>query len=457
MRLSLVFLVIGYCCISTNVLAQAPSKGKARILTCEISNCPGDSLKLFSFEGVGFRTLQVVKSSKPNTYTFKLGASTPTFVFVGTNESNKKVVLTSESKDLSVKGDAFQLAQAKVLQSPLNDQYESVQATISKQTQQFSELIREYNAYFSDENRRNAVVARLGQLDQQKLRLVDSLGAINSLWGLMASLEAYQSFQGTKSEYSSELEHLLYNYYKACKDFKDPLWGSLPIVFESFKNYAGIIAGLGFQEDQLREYLDIHLDKFPKKGMGHQFALGGVVLALQEKQHPLFPLMAKRFVSLFPDAAGVANLQNVLKASAGLQEGEVAPDFTQNTPDGKAMALSSLRGKVVLVDFWASWCGPCRRENPNVVKLYEKYKSKGFDILGVSLDRTKEPWLQAIAKDNLTWNHVSDLKGWQNEVAQMYRVSSIPATVLLDAEGRIIARNLRGVQLEQKLMSIFGE
>lgn len=427
------------------------------MLTCEITNCQGDSLKLYSFEGVGFRTLQTAKASKPNTYIFKLGASTPAFVFVGTTESNKKAVLTGEQKDLLLKGDAFQLVQAKVLSSPLNDQYESVQSTISKQTQQFSELIREYNAYFSDENRRNAVITKLGQLDKQKLSLIDSLGAINPLWGLMASLEGYQSFQGTKSEYNSELEHLLYNYYKACKDFKDPQWGNLPILFESFKNYTSIIAGLGFQEDQLREYLDIHLDKFPRSGMAHQFALGGVVLALQEKQHPLFPFMAKRYITLFPDAAGVNGLKQTLKASAGLQDGEVAPDFAQNTPEGKELSLSALRGKVVLVDFWASWCGPCRRENPNVVKLYEKYKSKGFDILGVSLDRTKEPWVEAIAKDKLTWHHVSDLKGWQNAVAQMYRINSIPATILLDTEGRIIARNLRGVQLEQKLMSIFGE
>ena len=119
------------------------------------------------------------------------------------------------------------------------------------------------------------------------------------------------------------------------------------------------------------------------------------------------------------------------------------------------MSLSDLRGKIVLVDFWASWCGPCRRENPNVVRMYNKYKDKGFDILGVSLDKTQDRWLQAIEQDGLEWHHVSDLKGWSNEVAQAYGVRSIPHTILLDQEGRIIARNLRGQALEEKLEELF--
>ena len=114
-----------------------------------------------------------------------------------------------------------------------------------------------------------------------------------------------------------------------------------------------------------------------------------------------------------------------------------------------------MRGKVVLIDFWASWCGPCRKENPNVVNVYKKYKDQGFDILSVSLDSNKDRWMSAIEKDNMTWAHVSDLKGWKNEVAKTYGISSIPATILLDKEGKIIARNLRGPALEAKLKQVF--
>ncbi|HNM25393.1 MAG TPA: TlpA disulfide reductase family protein, partial [Saprospiraceae bacterium] len=119
--------------------------------------------------------------------------------------------------------------------------------------------------------------------------------------------------------------------------------------------------------------------------------------------------------------------------------------------------LSNFRGNYLLIDFWASWCGPCRRENPNVKAMYEKYHPKGFNIVGVSLDRERGAWVKAIEADGLVWSHMSDLKGWNSEHAKIYSVSSIPQTVLLDKEGRIVARNLRGEALQEKLKSIYGE
>ncbi|MBP9159509.1 MAG: TlpA family protein disulfide reductase [Flavobacteriales bacterium] len=134
--------------------------------------------------------------------------------------------------------------------------------------------------------------------------------------------------------------------------------------------------------------------------------------------------------------------------------GSVAPDFSQNSPDGKPIKLSSLRGKVVLIDFWASWCRPCRMENPNVKRVYDRFHNKGFEIIGVSLDRDKDAWTGAIAQDGLPWKHVSDLAFWNNAAAQLYGVSSIPYTVLLDREGKVIAKNLRGPALEAKLAEV---
>lgn len=147
---------------------------------------------------------------------------------------------------------------------------------------------------------------------------------------------------------------------------------------------------------------------------------------------------------------------SILKASAALSVNRVAPDFTAAGPDGKTMKLSDLRGKYVLLDFWASWCGPCRAENPNVVKAYNRFKDKNFDILGVSLDKTGDQakWTAAIEKDGLTWHHVSDLKYWSSDIAKLYMINSIPQNFLLDPEGRIIATNLRGEALEQELEKV---
>ncbi|WP_247679992.1 MULTISPECIES: TlpA disulfide reductase family protein [Chitinophaga] len=128
-----------------------------------------------------------------------------------------------------------------------------------------------------------------------------------------------------------------------------------------------------------------------------------------------------------------------------------ADDFSQQDAKGQQVKLSSFRGKYVLVDFWASWCGPCRQENPNVVKAYNKYKGKNFTILGVSLDDNRERWLQAISHDGLAWTQVSDLRGWGNEVAVQYGIQSIPSNFLVDPAGKIVARNLRGEELEAKL------
>jgi len=150
------------------------------------------------------------------------------------------------------------------------------------------------------------------------------------------------------------------------------------------------------------------------------------------------------------------NLKGIVEASKRLAIGSDAPDIALENPDGEIVTLSSLRGKVVLIDFWASWCKPCRMENPNVVKMYQKYKPKGFEIYGVSLDKTKDAWVGAIAQDQLTWTHVSDLKFWNSAGAKLYNVTSIPKTFLINAEGKIIGKDLRGNSLEAKLDEVFA-
>jgi peroxiredoxin len=153
------------------------------------------------------------------------------------------------------------------------------------------------------------------------------------------------------------------------------------------------------------------------------------------------------------------NFQKALEPLKHVAPGTMAPDFTQNDVNGVPVKLSSFRGKYVLIDFWASWCGPCRQENPNVVHVYNKYKDKNFTVLGVSLDKAegRADWLAAIKSDGLTWTEVSDLKFWNNQAAALYYVSSIPSNFLVDPNGKIIARNLRGDDLEDKLKEVLGK
>ena len=182
------------------------------------------------------------------------------------------------------------------------------------------------------------------------------------------------------------------------------------------------------------------------------------IMAIQaldpDKYSDLYKSLDAGLSKKFPKDKNVIMFHEVVERMLSTNVGQFAPEISLPSPDGKEIALSSLKGKLVLIDFWASWCDPCRKEMPNVIKIYSKFKNKGFEIYGVSLDQDKKKWMEAITKDGINWPQVSDLKYLDNVAARIYNVQGIPYTVLIDKDGKIIAKNLRGQELEKKIAEV---
>ncbi len=425
-------------------------------LTAQIANCQ-DELGLYQFDGIGFKLLESVKASENDIYTFKVNIPETTVLYVGKASQQKRPVVLGPEKEVKLKGDCARIRNATFELSDWNKQYDQVINTIQKQkNQQKSLALGIQRSAKKPEDIQNYEEA-IKHLVQEKQIYIDSMMGVNPFLGKLAAINAYGSFAADKKNYSNELDHYGFEYF-ADVPLEDPTYDHLTFLFEAFREYAGILGKTNAPPAIINKYIDHTLGRIREDRHAFKVALGGIVLGLQPSTHPSYLVYGERFVNKYKKdkTKYVETLAQQLEVSKALQIGGEAPNISAKTPEGVDMSLSDLRGKYVLIDFWASWCGPCRKENPNVVKAYSKYAPKGFEILGVSLDNKKERWLGAIEKDGLTWPQISDLKGWQSGPAGTYNVRSIPATVLLDKEGIIIARNLRGAQLEMKLQEIFG-
>ncbi|MFK8009627.1 MAG: TlpA family protein disulfide reductase [Saprospiraceae bacterium] len=427
--------------------------------TCELADCKKDTpLYLYRFDGYNFSIFKTTMPDSNNVFTFRLPASEHQFYFVGAQQGKTKPIILGKEKNLTLQGSCSNMRKSTFVDSPINSDYETAINQIRGYQSKAKNLNRQFVKTARNPSEQLAITKKLKANDDAQIALFNSMKTKHPFVGKIVATKMYLSFQNNKGSYANEVEYFINEYFTHL-DLKDPAMDHMPALFETFRDYTTTLVAIKFDEAKMKTTLDNVLEKMNAEGQAYRFALGAIVQTLKSKNHPAYINYGNQYLKKYgaENQPYMVELKNNIDNAKNFMVGGIAPDFEQNTLDGQPMKLSSLRGKVVLVDFWASWCGPCRRENPHVVKLYDKYKSKGFEVLGVSLDRTKDKWEKAIAKDKLTWSHVSDLKGWKNQVAKQYSVSSIPHTILLDQEGRILARNLRGADLDAKLKELFGE
>jgi len=432
-------------------------------MVCHIVGMPvtnRDSLTLFEFQGL---TLQPIakagrRGTPDSSFVFVLPKSSPRVYGIGLSEAATARVIVGEEPEFDVWGSAAFIEKARTVKSPANKAYETLKARLEEfntRTEQLYEVVT--LAYQGGGNKFKAD-QDAAKLTKDKKTYVDSLLKVNPLLGRIASLNLAPDFQPNNKGAATRAEFYGTEYFRFA-NFSDKAYENIPDVFDGFSNYIATLFRLHPTDAKMQQWVDAQLAKLDPSSKLYRIALGGVMSGFQKAESGLYPVYATKYIQQFKANTWgeIGRIEYELRKASSFMTGFEAPDLEGMTPDSQSYALSKMRGKYVLVDFWASWCGPCRKENPNVVAQYNKYKNKGFDILGVSLDRDAAAWKRAIEQDGLPWHHISDLKGWQSQHAQLYSINSIPQTVLVDKEGKIIARNLRGETLEAKLRELLGE
>ncbi len=431
-------------------------------LVCKLIDAPPNAMHIFIYEKIGLASREVARGQRKEdgSYVATLPGGEPRVYYVGFNDAQLAPIILGKEKNITLWANAQHMEKGRTVGSDINRAYENLRNQAEQLRAQGDEIRNAQRTarMMQDANGMRTTREQLKALNEAKANFVAEMKKTQPLLWRSATLLVWPDNVSENPTPASEVDFYAREFFSYA-NLSDPAYNEVPEVFDAFQNYVAFLQQLGATANQVKNGLQTHLTKFVSGSSAHRRAFGGAIKGLQAANHPELLTFVQGYIETFKskDLGDVAALEAEMRRTSTFTPGMYVPDLVGATPKGDTLALSKLKGKYVLIDFWASWCGPCRRENPNVVALYKKYKDKGFDVFGVSLDRDRDAWLRAIEQDGLTWHHISDLQGWRSEHAALYSVNSIPQTILIDPQGRIIQRNLRGEQLAEKLREIFGD
>lgn len=440
-------------------------------IEARFQQCGMDSLRVYILEGGTYKAIAAAPFVQDNgtaVATLNTGLPVQGFYMIGQAPNNLTSLILGQEKGVQLSGNCNDFGRGvQTTNSPINAQLQAVSQQYTLLQQESQNAMNMLRVPTNDPRSQQAARQQMQDIFAKQLALQDSVAKLNPFLGKVLALNLYQPFDQNNNTKNYPGEIAYYgNEYMAFAQLNDPDYDYIPLVNFHISNFVrNLFGGGAIPKEDAIAYVDKLLGRFADNSLAQKNAYATVLQSLDQVRSTAYLNFGQAYQQKFPKDqqtnAAIQNRLQVYRAEAEAEKslgiGAIPPEINLPTPDGPKLKLSSLRGKVVLLDFWAAWCRPCRMENPNVVRLYNKYKDKGFDVYGVSLDRSRADWLKAIQDDKMTWNHVSEIKHWDSEAARAYRVSGIPATWLLDRDGKIIGKNLRGRALEQKLDEIFAK
>lgn len=433
------------------------------VINGKVTNCRGDSIYVFKMVGTTAQKIVGAKlngSGNEKSFSVGLDISDEALYKIGDDPKMAAEVILGKESPLEYSANCYDAANtAKISPSPINDAYQNFMREMVNSHQKLQGYMQTLQMYAkTNPGGMGQIQQQMQQEQAKRMKLIEDHIGRNDVMAKIAPLYYFTPFSksGKVSKYDNEQIYFL-NEFLGEIDVNSPAALSIAQFQNRFGEFVNSMSQRKMSNDSIQRHLQIAFDRVDKGSDARKVMMRGAIAGAGQAKSDLYIPLAEQYLKEFPNDKGyTAALQGELSRRMKMAPGALPPEIALNTPSGVPLTLSSLKGNVVLVDFWASWCRPCRMENPNVVRMYNKYHGSGFEILGVSLDNDANRWKQAIQADGLTWKHVSDLKGWRSVAAKDYGVSSIPMTFLLDKEGKIIAKNLRGPALESKLAELFG-